>query len=694
MLKIKTKILFGFSFLLIMLLMVSAFSIFTSKQSVNVASSFKAIYMPQLERNSILEQKIKNIALLTNNYALTSDDTYISDIDNIFQEIDTILTEALIFTQSHDELSTMVPSIQTAVEEFETFKMDTAETIAITDNISAIKVSSAKVGSSMLEACRDYIDYESDSLTQGLITGAFDDTLIDAKEIRIANMNEVEESVFNIIEANLLAQVTRDRQLILDSYSEYEAIDTRLANISEVIYAPADQVPLDVITSYKTLYETNVNELIEAWESLEVASNHRDDAITKLLSAVDETSTSSFDKTTLALTNMSESTNSMMIFIVIIAFTSLVIGIIVSMVIGRGITKPINQLVGFAIQLAAGKLNIKPNGYKKNDEIKALNDAIETMHINLKSLIGTTVEDAELLSNNGATLSDIVQKVMKDAAAINDEILNIVACMEEAAASSEDIEGVNNLMIKSMSQLVDVSTDAINSSEAIKNRASSLKKAAYDSREKTEYIYKERHNNIKQAIEKGGIVSEIVDMTLVITGIAEQTNLLALNAAIEAARAGEQGKGFAVVAEEVRKLATQSMTVAIDIQTTTGQVLDAFSNLSENAEDLLNFVDTEVIKDYAMFVDTGDAYYDDAKLIYGISDHFRNEANITLEFMHTVNEAMAGISEVVKEVSTNSQNISESVSTVTTSINQVADLTEDQFDMVQKLNKNVGHFEI
>ncbi|WP_158743972.1 HAMP domain-containing methyl-accepting chemotaxis protein [Acidisphaera sp. L21] len=163
----------------------------------------------------------------------------------------------------------------------------------------------------------------------------------------------------------------------------------------------------------------------------------------------------------------------------------------------------------------------------------------------------------------------------------------------------------------------------------------------------------------------GAAAERIGDIVRVISVIAARTNLLALNANIEAARAGEAGRGFSVVASEVKALAAQTATAALDVtrqvatmQATAQQAMGVLQSVSSTIRNLSEVADsmlTEVAGQQRALGSMADVMRDAAGTAWDMTSHVNGvqqivartnqEASHVLESITTLAGQMAALTE-------------------------------------------------
>ena len=229
--------------------------------------------------------------------------------------------------------------------------------------------------------------------------------------------------------------------------------------------------------------------------------------------------------------------------------------------------------------------------------------------------------------------------------------------------------------------------------DIIKNRAITMQQATMDSKKNAVEILREISTQLESAVSESKSVDKINELTGNILDIASQTNLLALNASIEAARAGDAGRGFAVVADEIRSLADSSRDTANDIQNISNLVTGAVMRLAENAQKMLDYIGTDVMRDYDSFVEIVNQYEEDADLMSHILSEFVEQVSTINQTMQDMTTGIVDVSTTVGESARAISSVAEDASVLVDAMGQIQDESDNSQKISQELQNEVNRFE-
>jgi methyl-accepting chemotaxis protein len=262
--------------------------------------------------------------------------------------------------------------------------------------------------------------------------------------------------------------------------------------------------------------------------------------------------------------------------IVMLAIGSTVLGGVLALLLGTGISRPMIAMCKAMRELAGGKFDVVLPGLGRKDELGEMASAVEEFKV--QAVAKAASDAAALDSQNKAAAAGRRAELIRFADEFEAAVGGIVASV---SASAHQLEASAGTLTRTAETTQDLSGQAAGASEHASSSMQSIASATEELSASVDEIGRQAQESnriaeaaVLQAQQTDGRIGklsraaqEIGDVVKLITAIAEQTNLLALNATIEAARAGDAGRGFAVVASEVKSLASQTARATDEIST-------------------------------------------------------------------------------------------------------------------------------
>lgn len=696
--KFQTKLSLGFGGVILLLFIMSGYSIRLMTTIKGEVSTTTSTYFPIQNDALQLRGTIFSIPAAVNLYLYTGQKEYWDQADALIVKYNEQI-ELLANDVNKTNASEKIQAVKVMRDILTTFEQALRDTYA--NNEAFIKSRSTMLS----------LAAEIAATTLGMVTDSTEQL-----ERTSGTAGADEARALSVLAVKLNASIGAIRTGMLRSLAVQDPV---FSGDNFKIHFPAVFATLDSMLRYSTTansrdklqelrekietFQAVQKDILELWKKKDALSALRNEYRNRAISQINAIADDSMVMRDQSMQNVTNSVESSIGSSWILAAVALLVGICVALYLTRNVRQQLGkdpgELVNIARRVVQGDYAVD-DGSAKIGVFGHIVDMVDALRKHIDDAQRESVRAAEE-SKNARTAMEKAESASVEAKSKTEAMLLASNKLESvvnvvSTASTELSVQIKESERGAAEQAARVAETATAMEEMnatvleVAQNASAASDVSGNTREKALYgaeVVGKAVNSIQQvqqqsqALKEGmGTLSEhahsINQIMAVISDIADQTNLLALNAAIEAARAGDAGRGFAVVADEVRKLAEKTMASTTDVG-------NAISAIQQSVDASMCQMDEAIaaIEEATSFVNhSGDALSEIVSMVDKTADQVHSIAIASEEQSASskeINQSIFQVNTIAGETATAMEEASKSVSELARQAQVLTSLVED-----------------